>query len=149
MPMECIKSVLLGLSSKPVPPLPKGVKVDLSRVIGALIECIEGVLAGSTEPWRFGMPVSSLPLLRSWTPPPEGERKEPLRMYHPPQRYVTAKKYVFVYIHIYHSLAKKGLWAVHMTLCSDICNIAAFYHGKAPMFTLSVSASLKHKWTMC
>ena len=50
--MERIKSVLPGLSSKPVPPLPKGVKVDLSRVIGALIERIEGVLAGSTEPWN-------------------------------------------------------------------------------------------------
>ena len=49
--MERIESVLPGLSSRAVPPLPKGVKVDLSRVIGALIERIEGVLAGSTEPW--------------------------------------------------------------------------------------------------
>ena len=49
--LERIESVLPGLSSRPVPPLPKGVKVDLSRVIGALIECIEGVLAGSTKPW--------------------------------------------------------------------------------------------------
>ena len=45
--------------------------------------------------------------------------------------------------HIYHSLVKKGPWAVHITLCSDgggwvdICNIAAFYHEKAPMFTSS------------
>ena len=39
---------------------------------------------------------------------------------------------------MYHSLVKKGPWAVHITLCSDrgwadICSIAAFYHEKAPM----------------
>ena len=43
--IECIKSVFPGLSSRPVPPLHKGVKVDLSRVIGALIEHVEFVLA--------------------------------------------------------------------------------------------------------
>ena len=47
--MEHIKSMLPGLSSKPIPPLPKGVKVDLSRIIGALIKHV-GVLAGSTKP---------------------------------------------------------------------------------------------------
>ena len=53
--IERINSVLPGLSSRPVPPLPKGVKVDLSRVIGALIERVESVLAGSTEPWTADM----------------------------------------------------------------------------------------------
>ena len=49
----------------------------------------------------------------------------------------------FLCIYKYSSLAKKGPWAVHIILCAqtrgwvDICNIAAFYHEKAPMFTLS------------
>ena len=48
--IEHIKSLLPGLSSTPAPPLPKSVKVDLSRVIGTLIEHVESVLAGSMEP---------------------------------------------------------------------------------------------------
>ena len=53
--IEHIKSLLSGLSSRPVPPFPKSVKLDLSRVIGPLIEHIESVLAGSTEPWSTDM----------------------------------------------------------------------------------------------
>ena len=44
----------------------------------------------------------------------------------------------------YGSLAKKAPWTVHIALCSDkgggrilVCNIAAFYHEKVPMLTLS------------
>ena len=43
--IERIKSVLLGLSSRPVSPLHKGVKVDLSHITGALIKHVESVLA--------------------------------------------------------------------------------------------------------
>ena len=42
--IEHIKSVFLGLSSRPVPPFHKGIKVNLSRVIGALIEHVESIL---------------------------------------------------------------------------------------------------------
>ena len=53
--IERIKSLLPGLLSRPVPPLPKHVKVNLSRVIGVLIKHVESVLAGSTEPWTTDM----------------------------------------------------------------------------------------------
>ena len=53
--IEPIKSLFPGLSSRPVPPLPKSIKVDLSRVIGTLIEHVESVLAGCTEPWTTDM----------------------------------------------------------------------------------------------
>ena len=71
----------------------------------------------------------------------------------------------------YHSLAKRGhgrytLLCAQKRVWADICNIAAFYHKKAPMLTLSqpttgyctpthlpvqansilVAASLKHVW---
>ena len=48
-----------GLRSRPVSPLPEGIKVDLSRVIGALIEHVESV-------FRYCMSL----LLESWMPPP-------------------------------------------------------------------------------
>ena len=46
-----------------------------------------------------------------------------------------------MHTYAYRSLTKKGPRVVHISLCSDngmgdICNIAAFYRQKAPMFTL-------------
>ena len=41
--IEHIRSVFPGLRSRPVSPLSKGIKVDVSRVIGALIEHVESV----------------------------------------------------------------------------------------------------------
>ena len=40
---------------------------------------------------------------------------------------------------MYPSITKKGPWAAHTQTggWADICNISAFYHEKAPMFTLS------------
>ena len=47
--IEHIKSVLPGLSSRPVPPLPKGVKVNLSCVIGALLQYLNHIISNFTN----------------------------------------------------------------------------------------------------
>ena len=62
--IERIKSVLLGLSSRPVSPLHKGVKVDLSHITGALIRICTS-MCGLFLPLLY----KSL-LLDSWMPPP-------------------------------------------------------------------------------
>ena len=103
--IECIKSVLPGLSSRPVPPLPKGIKVDLSRIIGALIKCVESVLAGSTEPWTADMVWNAGVIYQSWTQPPKGERRPPFLTHYPR---IPLQRYVAAHIHTHNIYIRSG-----------------------------------------